>query len=1021
MSWFGNFLFDTAWQLVTDKLMHTKERINRHYNKKTYQTQNINNESYTIPIVLGNVKVTGRIIWLSSIREVVNIEEQKKQISKHHSHYYTDYHYNYLQDAVVAICQGPVQELLNIQLDDEPINCQHRIYLGCNQQMPDALLKRHLGEFAPAFRDLCYIVLENVKIDDYGGRIPEVSCEVVNYQPITNNRIEDKIFGINLIPGSGEFVYATTKVQKHQIYIHNEANILHGAPDVLNYHTAYNKSNLEVSLQQLKYSCPNVKWISTVVNWFVSSPFLGEALLRPGVEYQDNLSITTGLTWQVASYQREDAYLIKHFSTKDINYGGTPSDNSVLEMLAAITDYKIMFYPMILVDDHKKTWRGHLEGSSHEAADFIKKEYRDFILHYASLTMGKISGFIIGSELVGITKHPEALIELIALAEEVKKIVGTEVIVTYAADWSEYHHDANGYYHLDDLWSNNAIDIIGIDAYFPLGNYQEQIYDAVVLEQEFYQGEGFDFYWDAEGVAQPLSVAYAWKNIRWWWENEHINPDGQKTSFIPKSKPIWFIEFGFASLDLSTNQPNIFLSKNAKTLPRFSNGEVDYLAQRIAIEAVLNFVEHNQDMIHMALLWAWDARPFPIWPNNQEFWSDGQDHATGHWVNGKLGQLQLQDVLAYILKAIGMSHDDFQVDNLCVPITGFLLENGNAKHHLGILQQMYNFNCSMRNGKLSFYQDIFNNHIVDRKLLSQSPHIEETEVECAAIAIHHLGEKTGVTRHYLQEYGSHFTLHCPVILSNNEANQVAKLMYINMVNTSYTVEFTMLLYDYFVTPIQIGEVIEYENQWYKIVFAQIKAFEVLYSANLIAKNYMLLQEQYHALSHNTMHSELIMFVYNLPIQGNNLFIAISDIFANSPIVSVQITEYHNNSIKEESYSIAANATIWALLTPLTKHYPYLNDIDTIEILWQYGSPPPHSGYLLIEEELLYAEVIEKRSERVFCIKGVHHIIRNNSLDIGTQGSILQPSILQLTASTKVEINGKYRDVLLKNVKNITLV
>ena len=42
--------------------------------------------------------------------------------------------------------------------------------------------------------------------------------------------------------------------------------------------------------------------------------------------------------------------------------------------------------------------------------------------------------------------------------------------VTYAADWSEYHHTAGGWYNLDPLWASSNIDVIGIDAYFPLTN-----------------------------------------------------------------------------------------------------------------------------------------------------------------------------------------------------------------------------------------------------------------------------------------------------------------------------------------------------------------------------------------------------------------------------------------------------------------------------------------------------------------------------------------------------------------------
>ncbi|WP_419235592.1 baseplate megatron protein TIM-barrel domain-containing protein [Rickettsia endosymbiont of Nabis limbatus] len=61
-----------------------------------------------------------------------------------------------------------------------------------------------------------------------------------------------------------------------------------------------------------------------------------------------------------------------------------------------------------------------------------------------------------------------AVNELYNLARLVKEIVGNNVQVTYAADWSEYHHTSGGWYNLDPLFASSYIDFVGIDAYFPL-------------------------------------------------------------------------------------------------------------------------------------------------------------------------------------------------------------------------------------------------------------------------------------------------------------------------------------------------------------------------------------------------------------------------------------------------------------------------------------------------------------------------------------------------------------------------
>jgi len=99
--------------------------------------------------------------------------------------------------------------------------------------------------------------------------------------------------------------------------------------------------------------------------------------------------------------------------------------------------------------------------------NFFNREngYKNFILHYANLVKGKIDAFVIGSELIGLTtiKNSEefpVVKELVDLAQKVKSILGPGVIVTYAADWSEYHHCEGGWYHLDELWACEAIDVV---------------------------------------------------------------------------------------------------------------------------------------------------------------------------------------------------------------------------------------------------------------------------------------------------------------------------------------------------------------------------------------------------------------------------------------------------------------------------------------------------------------------------------------------------------------------------------
>ena len=282
---------------------------------------------------------------------------------------------------------------------------------------------------------------------------------------------------------------------------------------------------------------------------------------------------------------------------------------------------------------------------------------------------------IIGSEMIGLTKIKDenntfpAIEEFVNLAKKVKSIVGDAVKVTYAADWSEYHHTSGGWYNLDPLWACEAIDFIGIDAYFPLTEGKVNNFEYKNVIKGWQGGEGYDYYIDGKSNKKfPISPQYAWKNIDWWWKNKHINPDGIETSWKPKSKKIWFTEYGFPSVDCATNQPNVFYDKESSEsgLPKSSSGQTDYMAQRMGIYATEK-KWLDSEMIENKFLWTWDARPYPFWPDLKQVWGDGANWHKGHWVQGKLGMTTLKDVVYDLAKRVNINKDDLSIDlNDCV-------------------------------------------------------------------------------------------------------------------------------------------------------------------------------------------------------------------------------------------------------------------------------------------------------------------------------------------------------------------
>ena len=189
--------------------------------------------------------------------------------------------------------------------------------------------------------------------------------------------------------------------------------------------------------------------------------------------------------------------------------------------------------------------------------------------------------FLIGNELLGLTSICNennnfiAVDNLVALAEKVRKIVGNDVKISYAAGYKEYH-SLNGYYNLDKLWSDKNIDFVGINAFFPLTSSTQDSITKDSIKNAWFSGEGYDFI-DNE-LVEPKN---AYKNIEYWWKNKHINIDNTITSWIEESKKIWFISYGFRSIDATTNEPY----KNINELPIYSTGESSFYAQRLAIEA----------------------------------------------------------------------------------------------------------------------------------------------------------------------------------------------------------------------------------------------------------------------------------------------------------------------------------------------------------------------------------------------------------------------------------------------------
>lgn len=682
-------------------------------------------EGAPIPKVYGRARIGGQVIWATDYVEHRHTRTSGGSKGSGSSASVTEY--SYTVSFAVALCEGEITRIGRIWADGKPLSLADlswRLHRGNETQMPDPLIETVEG-VAPAYRGLAYIVFENMKVTPFGNRIPQLSFEVFR----TLDEVESLVRAVTIIPGTGEYVYDTEPRRE----ILTEAS-----SRTLNAHMASGKSNFVTAIDELEAVLPEARAVSLVVSWFGDDLRCDSCSIKPKVETRKK--ITWPEVWNVAGVSRFAAAEVSRIDGKPA-YGGTPSDSSIRNALAELKarGLAVTFYPFVMMDipadstlpDPSGTgsqppypWRGRIapmgDVATSVATFFDDNEwsYRRMVLHYAELcaSVGGIDAFIIGSELRGLTQARDsdgnypAVTALRTLAADVRAILGPDVKISYAADWSEYRGhdlgDGDFRFHLDPLWADENIDFIGIDMYAPLTDWRDgdahldaqewpSIYDMAYLRSRIAGGEGYDWYYasDEDRAAQtrtPITDGvydkpWVWraKDIKNWWSNPHYDRSGgfeasEPTAWLPKSKPIWFTELGCPAVDKGTNQPNVFVDPKSSesSLPHFSRGTRDDFIQRRFIEAEMSWWDPSHPE-HVAgsnpvsplydgrmvepsriFFWTWDARPFPIFPERQDIWSDGANWRLGHWLNGRMGAAALPALVSAILTDVDFTDAD---------------------------------------------------------------------------------------------------------------------------------------------------------------------------------------------------------------------------------------------------------------------------------------------------------------------------------------------------------------------------
>lgn len=761
-------------------------------------------EGAPVPRLWGRARLAGQIIWATRFEEEVSVQTSRPG-GKFGGPSATTTTYRYYANIAVALCEGPITRVGRIWADGKPLDVaglDMRVHRGDEDQLPDPLIEAREGAgHAPAYRGLAYVVFERLPLENFGNRLPQLAFETFR----AADGFEKRIRAVTVIPGATEFGYDTEPVMRG-------AGV--GRTESENRHAGRAATDWSVALDDLDASCPEVASVALVVSWFGDDLRCGACAIRPGVEAADK--VTTGRVWQVGGVARAAAHPVSRIDGRPA-FGGTPNDASVL---AAIADLKargkkVVFYPFLMMDvpagngrpdpwggaeQAAYPWRGRVTchpapgragspdktaaAAAQVAAFFGTAQPGDFapagdtvaysgpaewslrrmVLHYARLCAlaGGVDAFLIGSELVALTTvrdaadHYPAVDALVALAADVRAVLGAETKISYAADWSEYfgHQPTDGsgdvFFHLDPLWASADIDFVGIDSYTPLADWRDgdghldalagagSIYDLAYLRGNVAGGEGFDWYYAsaADRAAQlrtPITDGahgkpwvFRFKDLKSWWENPHFDrPAGVEsatpTGWVPQSKPVWFTEAGCPAVDKGANQPNVFHDPKSSesALPHVSTGARDDLMQRRYIDAFLahwspDHPDHvaganpvsavyGGPMVDPARihLWTWDARPFPYFPGLPAVWADGANWARGHWLTGRVGSVELGRLVAGILAAHGFSaHDTAGLRGI---VDGYVIDRPmSAREALDPLSLAFFFDGAERDGRIVF-------------------------------------------------------------------------------------------------------------------------------------------------------------------------------------------------------------------------------------------------------------------------------------------------------------------------------
>ena len=602
-------------------------------------------EGATIKRLFSRMRLGGNIIWTANFGEMINTTTQEGGGKGGGGSVQTSTLYSL--SFAVAFCEGNARTTLGrVWADGKLLDTStvtFEFFPGSATQSVSPTIEGIEGAgLVPAFRGIAYLVFQNLELEPFGNRMPQITAEII--KPLDNpdeDSLENLVEGMNLIPATGEVTYSTVQSVR-------DDGFGNAVPE--NIHVNANKTDIELSLEDLTTQFPNNGGVNLVISWFGTDLRASTCTFVPKVEAILGRQLLP-TPWSVNGITRNMAQEVSRDDEGRPAFGGTPADFSVVEAmqhLANVNGQDVYFYPFILMDippgnglpdpyggaeQATYPWRGRITTSSFgvdktaaaqtevdslfgsvAVGDFSVSGttvtytgtpgdfgYRRMVFHYAHLcaaaantldTPTRFKGFYIGTELRGLTQirstaasaatasttYPgvNALADLFADVRSIFDTAGlTGVLLSYAADWSEYqsHRPQDGsndvYFNMDAIWGLADCDYIAIDNYFPLSDFRDgtshadfgtgtvdtynitsgpfqtagfpkatSIYDQDYLRGQVEGGENYHYFYgsDADRTNQVRTQVFDtahnehWifrqKDMRNWWAQTHRSRPG---------------------------------------------------------------------------------------------------------------------------------------------------------------------------------------------------------------------------------------------------------------------------------------------------------------------------------------------------------------------------------------------------------------------------------------------------------------------------------------------------------------